>query len=204
MSTNIYYKHLAQGRVLSVNMSKQLSDIFLSEQNENWEMAISQYEALYRENHSCDVSMHFAFLCWYLLWQWDQISFHGETISPYERMSVDMRNGISKSSLLSHLDAATKQLLSCTETPEKYFVVLLHMKKTYPYFFSDETFVETEAQQLMASIQKSSSVDTGINAICTYLRDSSMEHITSQEKESACNLFPNGSLLQEYFTWLFH
>ena len=187
-----------------MDAAKKLSEVYISEQNEDWKKAISQYEALYREEPSGDIAIHFAFLCWYLLWQWDQISFPGETISPYERMSAEVRNGISQSSLASHLDAAAKQLLSCTRTPVQYLIVLVHMKKIYPYFFRDETFSELAAQQLLNSIREEAADDPGVNAIRTYLQDDSMAKITPEEKEAACGLFPNGSLMQTYFTWLFH
>ena len=58
----------------------ELSDIFESEHEENWRIVFIQYTELYRQSPSIDVAMHFAFFCWYLLWQWDEISFPGETL----------------------------------------------------------------------------------------------------------------------------
>lgn len=70
----------------------EFSDIFESEHEENWRIVFVQYTELYRQSPSIDVAMHFAFFCWYLLWQWDEISFPGETLSPYEKGTVDTRN----------------------------------------------------------------------------------------------------------------
>ena len=58
----------------------EISYIFESEHEENWRIVFVQYTELYRQSPSIDVAMHFAFFCWYLLWQWDEISFPGETL----------------------------------------------------------------------------------------------------------------------------
>lgn len=186
-----------------MNPSKKLSEIFQSEKQEDWNTALSQYEALYEEDPSEDVSIHFAFLCWYLLWQWDEIQFPGETIPPYERMTLEVRNGISKSALFSHLDTTAKQLLSCPETPAADLLVLLHMEKIYPYFFSQELSDRLSAQPFLAAVQDRISGNPGFHAIFTYWQDGSSAHITSEEKAAACRLFPDGSLMHTYFTWLF-
>ena len=133
----------------------ELSDIFESEHEENWRIVFVQYTELYRQSPSIDVAMHFAFFCWYLLWQWDEISFPGETLSPYEKGTVDTRNGISKSKLLCDLDVTTKHLLTSPDnTPVKYLIVLCLMKKIYPYFFKEDTFSEAKRQQVLASISQ--------------------------------------------------
>lgn len=182
----------------------ELSKIFESEQEENWRMALAQYTELYLQSPSIDVAMHFAFFCWYLLWQWDEISFPGETLSPYEKGTVDTRNGLSKSRLLNDLDATTKQLLAFPENaPVKYLIVLSLMKKIYPYFFKEDTFSEVKRQQLLAFIGQGPLDDAGTQAIWNYLQTSNTAHLLPAEKMAVRTAFPSNSLLQSYFNWLF-
>lgn len=186
-----------------MSMNENLSNIFIFEQREDWKEVSLQYTKLYQEKPTQAVAMHFAFFCWYLLWQWDEISFPGEKISPYERMTVDSRNGISKKDLLANLDATTQQLLSSDKIPDKYLMVLVHMKMLYPYFFKDETLSEETAKKLLVSISDRSLSDLGVKVLSNYLRNQSNTAITDAEKEAVNSLFTKGSLMQKYFTWLF-
>lgn len=182
----------------------ELSRIFESEREENWRIAFAQYTELYRQTPSLDAAMHFAFFCWYLLWQWDEISFPGERLSPYEKGTVDTRSGISRSGLLLNLDATTKHLLAPLETlPARYLVVLALMKKNYPYFFKEETFSEAKRQQLSALIRQKTLEDPGTQAIWNYLQTQSTAGILPSERTAVRSVFPSNSLLQSYFTWLF-
>lgn len=182
-----------------------LSEIFDSEYKNCWEKAASQYDSLYDESPSSEVAAHFAFFCWYLLWQWDEISFPGETLSPYEKFRVDTRNGISKEKLFSNLDSTTKYLLNMKdETATKYLIVLCHMKKIYPYFFDDTIFSDTEMQQLINFVKGKKLGDLGTTVLYDYLQTQNAGHITSEEKVAVNNLFPRHSLMQSYFNWLFN
>lgn len=182
----------------------ELNEIFEYEQKENWEVVFAQYKKIYQEKPSLDVAMHFAFFCWYMLWQWDEITFPGETLSPYEKDTVDIRNGISKSGLFSDLDRTTKYLLTSLEnTPLKYLIVISLMKKIYPYFFKEDTFSEVKRQQLLYYISKKSLDDLGIKAIYDYLQTQSTNNIAPAAKIAINNLFPKNSLMQSYFNWLF-
>lgn len=148
--------------------------------------------------------MHFAFFCWYLLWQWDEISFPGETLSCYEKGSVDTRGGLSRSELLFNLDLTAKHLLDFPETtPVKYLLVLSLMKKIYPYFFKEETFSESRRQQLIAVLRQKTLSDPGTQAIYDYMQTQTTANILPAGKIAACALFPPDSLLRSYFTWLF-
>lgn len=181
----------------------ELSNFFESEHEESWRTAFLQYTELYRQSLSIDVAMHFAFFCWYLLWQWDEISFHGETLSPYEKGTVDTRNGISRTDLLFDLDVTTKQLLASPEnTPVKYLIVLSLMKKIYPYFFKEETFSEVKRSQLLAFISQKTLADLGTKVIYDYLQTQNTVTILPAEKIAARTIFPPNSLIQSYFTWL--
>ncbi|WP_317320506.1 hypothetical protein [Subdoligranulum variabile] len=181
----------------------ELSNIFESEHEESWRTAFLQYTELYRQSLSIDVAMHFAFFCWYLLWQWDEISFPGEMLSPYEKGTVDTRNGISRTDLLFDLDVTTKQLLASPEnTPVKYLIVLSLMKKNYPYFFKEETFSEVKRSQLLAFISQKTLADLGTKVIYDYLQTQNTVTILPAEKIAARTIFPPNSLIQSYFTWL--
>ena len=182
----------------------ELSNIFESGHEENWRIVFAQYTELYRQSPSIDVAMHFAFFCWYLLWQWDEISFPGETLSPYEKGTVDTRNGISKSKLLFDLDVTTKHLLTSPDnTPVKYLIVLCLMKKIYPYFFKEDTFSEVKRQKVVASISQKPLDDVGTKAIYNYLRTKNATNILPAERIAVRTIFPPNSLIQSYFTWLF-
>ena len=89
-----------------------LSEISSLESKKDWKNIAVKYEALYSKAPTKEVAIHFAFFCWYLLWQWDEICFPGEeALTPSERRTSDTRNGISKSKLFSNLDLTTKNLL---------------------------------------------------------------------------------------------
>lgn len=134
----------------------ELSNIFESEHEENWRIVFAQYTELYRQSPSIDVAMHFAFFCWYLLWQWDEISFPGETLSPYEKGTVDTRNGISKSKLLFDLDVTTKHLLTSPDnTPVKYLIVLCLMKKFIPIFSKRTLSLKSKDNKWLLPLVKS-------------------------------------------------
>ena len=183
----------------------ELSNIFESEHEGNWKTAFQQYTELYRQSPSIDVAMHFAFFCWYLLWQWDEISFPGETLSPYEKGTVDTRNGISRTELLFDLDVTTKQLLASPEnTPVNYLIVLSLMKKIYPYFFKEESFSEVKREQLLAFISQKPLADLGTKAIYDYLQTQNTVTTPPAEKIAVRTIFPPNSLIQSYFTWLFN
>ena len=82
-----------------------LSDIFTLESAEDWKNVFTHYESLYFTTKTNEIAIHFAFFCWYLLWQWDEICFPGEeSLSPYERPDADTRNGISKSRACGRTD----------------------------------------------------------------------------------------------------
>lgn len=181
----------------------KLSDVFRSEQAENWKQAADQYASLYAEMPTNRVAMHYAFFCWYLLWQWDEIVFPGEAISVYDRMAADCRNGISKSGLFSQLDLTAKQLLAARDTPIKYLVVLAHMEKIYPYFFGKDTFSQADRKQLVEAIGKAPLDELGTRAIYQYVQTQDASHLAQEEKAAVGNLFPTNSLMQTYFTWLF-
>lgn len=181
-----------------------LAKIFVSEREKHWKTAFAQYRELYRQSPSAEVAIHFAFFCWYLLWQWDEISFPGETLSCYERGSADTRGGIARSGLLFHLDLTAGQLLASPESiPAKYLLVLSLMKKIYPYFFKEETFSEDRRQQLVAFLRQKPLGDPGTQAIYDYLQTQSTAGILPAGKAAAPTLFPPDSLLRSYFTWLF-
>lgn len=182
----------------------KLSDIFQLEQAEEWKQVADQYAYLYTEMPTNRVAMHYAFFCWYLLWQWDEICFPGEeTISLYERPNADTRNGISKLGLLSQLNLTTKQLLTSGDIPVKYLVILAHMKKIYPYFFQDDTFSEADRKHLVEAIGKTSFEELGTRTIYLYVQTQDASHLAQEEKTAVHDLFPNNSLMQAYFTWLF-
>lgn len=181
----------------------ELAKIFQAEQEGNWRIALAQYTELYRQNPSVDAAMHFAFFCWYLLWQWDEISFPGETLSPYERGSVDTRNGISRSELLFDLDVAAQRLLAAPEDPPvKYLIVLSLMKKIYPYFFKEDTFSEAKRQQLSAFIGQRPLGDSGTQTLWNYLQTQNTANILPAERIAVRTLFPSNSLIRSYLTWL--
>lgn len=182
-----------------------LSDIFTLESAEDWKNVFTHYESLYFTTKTNEIAIHFAFFCWYLLWQWDEICFPGEeSLSPYERPDADTRNGISKSKLENNLDSSTEYLLTSWEsTPKKYLIVLSHMKKIYPYFFREETFPEILAQQLLDFIAKKPFDELGVKIIYNYIQTQDSTHLTTNERTAICNLFPSNSLIQSYFTWLF-
>lgn len=183
----------------------KLSDIFQLEQSEKWKEAAYQYAYLYAEMPTNQIAMHYAFFCWYLLWQWDEICFPGEEITPlYERINADTRNGISKSCLLSRLDLTTKQLLTINDTPVEYLVMLTLMEKIYPYFFKKETFSEADRCQLIENIGKTSLENLGTKVIYQYVQTQASPTLIEKEKTAVSILFPQNSLIHTYLIWLFN
>ena len=181
----------------------QLSDIFNSEQAENWKLVAEQYAILYAKMPTNQVAMHYGFFCWYLLWQWDEICFPGEeSMSPYERSNADTRNGISRLELFFHLNLAVKQLLSAGDVPVTYQVVLAHMEKIYPHFFKNTIFSESDRINLIESIGKTS-FDPGTRAIYQYVKTQDISYMSKADREAARELFPHNSLMETYFKWLF-
>ena len=99
-------------------MEEQLSEIYKAEnelykaekdQEQDWPKVFAQYKELYRRFPVQKVAIHFAFFCWYLLWQWDEIVFPGEKPSSHERAALDMRGGMSTSELYSSLNCMSSQ-----------------------------------------------------------------------------------------------
>lgn len=184
-------------------MIQALSEIFALESMEDWKSVYMKYETLYSATPTEEVALHYAFFCWYLLWQWDEICFPGEEpLSSAERRNADTRNGISKSDLFFRLDSASKTLLTSWEcTPTKYLAVLCHMKKIYPYFFLEMTFPQVMERKIFDFMREAS--DSGTKLICHYIRTGTTPLLTTGEKLAVENLFPKNSLIQSYFTWLF-
>ena len=183
----------------------QLSDVFQAEKVKNWKQAAEQYAILYAEMPTKQVTMHYAFFCWYLLWQWDEICFPGEeSISPYERLNADTRNGISKSNLFSHLNLATKQLLSDGDIPVTYRLILMHMEKVYPYFFQSTVFSECDREHLVKAIGKTSFEKPGNRAIYQYIQTQDVSQISKEDRCAVSELFPYDCLMKTYFKWLFN
>lgn len=181
-----------------------LAEIFAWEKQEDWPEAFRGYTALYGKEPSIETAIHFAFFCWYMLWQWDEIQLPGEVLSPYERMKTENRCGLSRPVLFRDLDRTAEYLLADGRgTPAKYLAVLVHMRKIYPYFFEEKTFPETMACHLLDQIRKSGDGEPGVRAICRYVQDGAVASIPAQEKAAAKELFPKESLLSQYFTWLF-
>ena len=154
-------------------------------ENKNWEDAFGEYKKLYAENLSEEVAVGFAFFCWYLLWQWDEISFSGENLSPYEKINADKRNGISKKDLGNYLDETSDYILN-SKTPE-YIALIYHMKKLYPYFFKNsdcrKIFTHSEAA----------------NIIFAYSDD---RKYSPQERKIVVDFFSRFALIKDYFQWL--
>ena len=136
-----------------------LAEIFAWEKQEDWPEAFKGYTSLYAKEPSIETAIHFAFFCWYMLWQWDEIQLPGEALSPYERMKTEKRCGLSRPVLFRDLDRTAEYLLADGRgTPArylaaKYLAVLVHMRKIYPYFFKEETFPESMACHLLDQIR---------------------------------------------------
>ncbi|KIR01265.1 hypothetical protein P261_00079 [Lachnospiraceae bacterium TWA4] len=182
----------------------KIEDVFISEDKENWGVALSQYKELYYEKQSSYTAIHFAFLCWYILWQWDEISFRGESLTPYEKPITDTRCGISRNELFDDLEMLSRNLLNTKNEIEiKYLMVLCHMKQTYSYFFEEEVFSERDCQQIKKQISMHPFNETGMKVLCTYLHTKCAYKVTLEERMAVHNLFPMHSLMQTYFDWLF-
>ena len=153
--------------------------------NEKWEDAFFQYKKLYSENKCGDLALSFAFFCWYLLWRWDEISFYGENLSTYEKISADRRNGISKKDLEEYLSDTSDYILNCGKT--EYIALIYHMKKIYPYFFKNSICLPIITDSETANI---------------ILNYSDTKKCKKEEKETVLKFFSRFALIKNYFEWL--
>ena len=194
-------------------MEEQLSEIYKdenelykaeSEQEQDWPKVFAQYKELYRQFPVQKVAIHFAFFCWYLLWQWDEVVFPGEQLSSYERAALDTRGGMSQSELYSSLNCmASKLLSSVDETEDKYLAILIHMRNIYPYFFESNILSDELAGQILVYLENKQTADPVTKRICLYQRNPDITQ-PSGEKKADDEMFPSdGSLIAHYFQWLF-
>ena len=194
-------------------MEEQLSEIYKAEnelykaekeQEQDWPKVFAQYKELYRQFPVQQVAIHFAFFCWYLLWQWDEIVFPGEKPSSHERAALDMRGGMSTSELYSSLNCmASKLLLSVAETEDRYLAILIHMRHIYPYFFESNILSDESAEQILVYLENKQTTDLITKRICLYQRNPDITQSSGEEKTDN-EMFPSdGSLLTHYFQWLF-
>lgn len=194
-------------------MEEQLSEIYKAEnelykaekeQEQDWPKVFAQYKELYRRFPVQQVAIHFAFFCWYLLWQWDEIVFPGERLSPHERAALDIRNGLSKSELFSSLNGMAGKLLSSVdETEDKYLAILIHMHNIYPYFFESNILSDEFAEQILVYLENKQTIDLITKRICLYQRTPDITR-SSGEAKADDEIFPSdGSLITHYFQWLF-
>lgn len=194
-------------------MEEQLSEIYKAEnelyeaekeQEQDWPKVFAQYKELYQQFPVQNVAIHFAFFCWYLLWQWDEIVFPGEQLSSYDRATLDIRNGMSKSELFSSLNRMARRLLSpVDETEDKYLAILIHMRNIYPYFFESNILSDAFAEQILVYLENKQTTDFITKRICLYQRNPDITWSSDKEK-TADEMFPSdGSLITHYFQWLF-
>ena len=162
-------------------MGKQLSEIYKAEnelyeaekeQEQDWPKVFARYKELYQQFPVQKVAIHFAFFCWYLLWQWDEIVFPGEQLSSYDRATLDIRNGMSKSELFSSLNRMARRLLSpVDETEDKYLAILIHMRNIYSYFFESNILSDAFAEQILVYLENKQTTDFITKRICLYQRN---------------------------------
>ena len=194
-------------------MEEQLSELYKAEselyeaakeQEQDWPKVFAQYKELYRRFPVQQVAIHFAFFCWYLLWQWDEIVFPGEKPSSQERATLDIRGGISQTELYSSLNRMAGRLLSpVEETEDKYLAILIHMRHIYPYFFESDLLSDELAGQILARLENKQTADPITKRICLYQRDPDITR-PSGEEQTDDEIFPSdGSLITHYFQWLF-
>ena len=174
------------------------------EQEQDWPKVFAQYKELYRQFPVQKVAIHFAFFCWYLLWQWDEIVFPGEKLSSHEQAALDMRGGMSTSELYSSLNCMASKLLSSVDKNEdRYLAILIHMRHIYPYFFESNILSDESAEQILVYLENKQTTDLITKRICLYQRNPDMTQSSGEEKTDN-EMFPSdGSLLTHYFQWLF-
>lgn len=187
-----------------MSLEEKLSEVYKAEKEQDWPKVFAQYKELYQQFPVQKVAIHFAFFCWYLLWQWDEIVFPGEQLSFHERITLDIRNGMSKSELLSSLNCmASKLLASMDKTEDKYLAILIHMHNIYPYFFESNTLSSEFAEQIFVYLEKKQTTDFVTKRICLYQRNTGITQSLGGEKTDD-EMFPSdGSLIANYFQWLF-
>ena len=196
-----------------MSLEEQLSELYRAEnelykaereQEQDWPKVFAQYKELYRRFPEQKVAIHFAFFCWYLLWQWDEIIFPGERLSSCERATLDIRGGMSKSELFSSLNCMASRLLSpAEETEDKYLAILLHMYHIYPYFFESNILSDELAGQILVYLENKQTADPVTKRICLYQRDPDITQPSGEAKTDK-EMFPSdGSLITHYFQWLF-
>ncbi len=185
-------------------LHQKLAKIFEAEERNDWYEALLLYKQLYNSSHSHEVAIHFAFYCWYMLWQWDEIIFPCEILSFQERIASDTRCGISRLELMTILDQLTKQLLKdADEIPVIFLIVLVHMQRIYPYFFCNETFSDEQSEQLLKELEERPKGNLGAEILLAYQRNSEYRCTLFEEKSAIQKLFPQNSLMEQYFCWLF-
>lgn len=196
-----------------MSLEEQLSEIYKAEnelyeaeeeQEQDWPKVFAQYKELYQQFPVQKAAIHFAFFCWYLLWQWDEIVFPGEQLSSYERATLDIRGGMSKSELYSSLNRMAGRLLSpVEETEDKYLAILIHMRHIYPYFFESNILSDELAGQILAYLENKQTADPITKRICLYQRNPDITQSSGKGKTDN-EMFPSdGSLITHYFQWLF-
>ena len=189
-----------------MNLEEQLNELYKAEkeQTQDWPKVFAQYKELYRQFPVQKVAIHFAFFCWYLLWQWDEIVSSGENPSSREKAALDMCGGMSKSELYSNLNRMASRLLSpVDETEDKYLAILIHMRNIYPYFFESSILSDELAEQILAYLENKQTVDPITKRICLYQRNPDIMLSSGEEKPDE-EMFPSdGSLITHYFQWLF-
>ena len=196
-----------------MSLEEQLSEIYKAEnelykakkgQDQDWLKVFAQYKELYQQFPVQKVAIHFAFFCWYLLWQWDEIVFPGEQLSFHERAALDIRGGISMSELFSSLNCMANRLLSpLNETDDKYLAILIHMRNIYPYFFESNILSDELAEQILVYLENKQTTDLVTKHICSYQRNPDITQLSSEEITDD-EMFPSdGNLITNYFQWLF-
>ncbi len=196
-----------------MSLEEQLSEIYKAEnelyeaekeQEQDWAKVFAQYKELYQKFPLQKVAIRFAFFCWYLLWQWDEIIFPGEKLSSYERATLDMRGGMSTSELYSSLNRmASKLLSSADETEDKYLAILIHMRNIYPYFFESNILSDELAGKILVYLENKQTADPVTKRICLYQRNPDITQPPGMEKTDEEVFSSDGSLITHYFQWLF-
>ena len=183
---------------------QQLEKIFEAEAREDWYSVFLLYKELYTRSGSREVTIHFAFFCWYLLWQWDEIVFPGEDLTAQQRIAQDVRCGLSRPELMHCLDKTTRRLLTAAdETPTRYLVILIHMQRIYPYFFDKETFSDEIRERLYRYLALRQKEDPGTEFLYAYQENPTLQCRTQEQKDAIRALFSENSLMHRYFCWLF-
>ncbi len=196
-----------------MSLEEQLSEIYKAEnelykaekeQEQDWPKVFAQYKELYQQFPVQKVEIHFAFFCWYLLWQWDEIVFSGEHLSLHDRVTLDSRCVMSKSELFSSLNCmASKLLSSVDETEDTYLAILIHMRNIYPYFFENNILSDEFAKQILMYLENKQTADPITKRICLYQRNPDITQLSGEKKTDDEMFLSDGSLITHYFQWLF-